>query len=226
MGSTSFALSIALNIALDQGKNVVIFSLDLDAERTVERIFRVADELDRPRTHHCVDARNDFPDVASERFRNAPIFIDGTAIDLADIRESIESLIDRGTLPDLVFIDNLEMLAGTHSVKRRKTVVRKIRALAQDIGVPVMVTTRLSRRLDKRVFKHPRLIDVPEGVITGGTDLVMTVFRHEVYAPDTRHKDIAEICVLRNRFGPVGALELRFRTGKWLPFSVPLRETW
>ncbi len=214
MGCTWLALSIARKIALEQGKSVAIFSLDFDGEQAARRILLGTSELDRPRDHRMVEAKNEPSDATLERLRNAPIFIDATASNLAEIRASIQVLIGSGVLPDLVVIDDLQMLASTHSVKRTRTVVRNIKSLAQEIAVPVMVTTKLSRRIEKRRNKRPALIDLPEGVITGGADLVMTIFREEVYSPETPRKGVAEICVMRNRFGRVGMLELCFRRGE------------
>ncbi len=123
---------------------------------------------------------------------------------------SIRSLIRCGVAPGLVLIDDLQMLADFYSAKRTEAVVRNFKALAQEIGVPIIITSNLSRRVEKRRDKRPMLRDLPEGVITGGADLALTIFREEYYSPDTPHKGMAEICVMRNRYGNVGMVELYF----------------
>ena len=211
MGSTSLALSIAQKISLEQSKTIVIFSLNFDGEEAARRILSRACEMDSLRYRRVVEANNLPPAVALERLRHASIYIDDTANCVPEIRESIQSLIRRGVSPDLVVIDDLQMLADIHSVVRTEAVVRTIRALAQEIGAPIIVTTNLSRRLEKRRDKRPRLSDLPEGVVTGGVDLAMTVFRGEHYSPDTPYKGMTEVCVMRNRYGRLGMLELCFR---------------
>ncbi|MCX7174445.1 MAG: AAA family ATPase [Proteobacteria bacterium] len=214
IGTTSLALSIAQKVAVAQSKTVVIFSLDFDGEQATRRILSGVSEVDmnRLRSRSLDEDNKARIEVALERLRKTPLYIDDTAIGLPEIRESILALIASGVSPELVVIDDLQTLVpDIEAVERTEIAVRNIKALAQEIGVAVILSTNLPRRLEKRRDRNPKSSDLPSGVITGGADLVLLVYREEYYSPDTSDKGTAKIYVMRNRYGYVGMLELYFR---------------
>lgn len=214
MGSTSLALSIAQKVALEQCGTVVIFSLDFDGNEAALRILSGESgvDLNRLRTRRLDEDNKARLDVALKRLREAQFFIDDTAIGLSEIREKLRSLIQSGVAPDLVVIDDLQTLApDMKDAASTETVIREAKGLAQEFGVPVILSTTLLRQIEKRRYKIPQSTDLPSGVITGGADIVMLVYREEYYNPDTPDKGVAEVSLYRNRYGFTGTMSFFFR---------------
>ncbi len=216
MGSTSLALTIAYNVAFEQNGSVLIFNLAFDGEETARRLLSNASKVPRFNLHdgNLDETHNAHLKSAVEQLRKVSVHIDDTAFGLPEIRRSIELLISRGTSPDLVVIDDLRMLVpDICSDKQTEAMIRGLKGLARETGAAVILPAHLSRRVEKRELKQPLWRDLPGGVITGGADVVLSVVREECYDPDSTRKGTADICVMRNRHGNVGMLELRFDGG-------------
>ena len=213
MGSTSLALTIAYNVAFEQEKSVLIFSLAFDGEETARRILSNASKVPRFNLHdgNLDETHNAHLKSAVEQLRKVSVHIDDEAFGLPEIRRSIELLITRGASPDLVIIDDLKILApDICAVKQTEATIRALKRLARETGAAVILPAHFSRRVEKRELKQPLWRDLPGGVITGGADVVLSVLREECYDPDSTRKGTADICVMRNRHGNVGMLELSF----------------
>jgi replicative DNA helicase len=214
MGTTSLALSIAQRVALEQRKSVAIFSLDFDGEETSRRLLSSASGVDQIQlcSRRLNEASKARLESAEAQLRKASVFIDDTAIGVSEMHQKLQSLIGSGVTPDLVIVDTLQVLApDLNADEQTRSSVRAIKALGQATGVPVILTTNLLRRVEKRADKFPQWNDVPGGVITGGADLVMLVFREEYYSNDPSHKGGANIVVMRNRHGRSGSVDMSFR---------------
>ncbi len=215
MGSTSLALTIAHNVAFEQNRSVLIFSLAFDGQETARRILSISSKV--PRYHlrkgNLDETHNAKMQSAVERLRKVSVHIDDTAFGVLEILRSIELLISRGASPDLIVIDDLKILVpDIGAVKQTEATIRGLKRLAQEIGAAVILPAHLSRRVEKREFKQPLWSDVPSGVISGGADLVITVLREECYDRNSTRKGTADIGVIRNRHGDCGMLELRFNS--------------
>lgn len=212
IGKTSLALNIAQRVALEQEKGVLIFSIDFDGKRTVDRILSSISRVDlhRIQSRRLDDTQRARIDLADQQLRNADIFIDDSATGLEEICARTQSLINIDESIKLVVIDDLQYLApDTSGGDKTEAVMLGLKRLAQKLGIAVILTTILSRRLEMRRDRHPMLKDLPQGIITGGADLVLTIYRDEYYGLNIK-KAVAEISVMRNRHGHVGLLELFF----------------
>ena len=213
MGSTSLALTIAYNVAFEQQRSVLIFSMAFDGEETARRFLSNASKVPRFNLHdgNLDETHNAHLKSAVEQLRKVSVHIDDEAFGLPEIRRSIELLITRGASPDLVIIDDLKMLVpDICAVKQTEATIRALKRLARETGAAVILPAQISRRVEKRELKQPLWRDLPGGVITGGADVVLSLVREECYDPDSTRKGTADICVMRNRHGKVGMLKLRF----------------
>jgi replicative DNA helicase len=148
------------------------------------------------------------------RLAEAPIFIDDTpGLSVMDVRTKARRLqAEHGV--DLLIIDYLQLMHGRRSenrVQEISEISRGLKGLARELNIPVIALSQLSRAVESRADHRPMLSDLREsGSIEQDADIVMFIYREEVYDPDTERKGIAEIIVAKHRNGPVGTINLRF----------------
>ena len=214
MGKTTFALNIAEHAALREGKNVVVFSLEMSKEQLAYKLLCSEANVDMLslRTGNLED--KDWENIAKALgpLANANIYIDDTAgVSIMEMRSKCRRLkIEHGV--DLILIDYLQLMSGTGEESRQQEVSeisRSIKALAKEMKCPVIALSQLSRAPEQRADHRPMLSDLREsGSIEQDADLVMFLYRDEYYNKETDEKNVAECIIAKQRNGPVGTVKL------------------
>lgn len=217
MGKTSLCLNIAQHVAVDQGKPVALFSLEMSKEQLVQRLLSAEARIPGQKLRLGTLDEEDWPRLvaAMGRLSEVPIFIDDTPVLTAmDIRAKTRRLVQEQG-PGLVIIDYLQLIAGHGRGDSRQQEIseisRSLKALAREVKCPVVALSQLSRAVEQRQDKRPVLSDLREsGAIEQDADLVAFIYRDEYYNPDSEKKGIAEVIVAKQRNGPTGVVQLAF----------------
>lgn len=221
MGKTALAMNIAENAAMRDGKTVAVFSLEMAKEALFTRMLCSHAKINSHRLRTGTLWRDETPKVLSamEELVQAPIYIDDTpGISLSEMRAKARRLkLVLGSL-DLVVIDYLQLMsAGARRYENRtqevSAISRGLKTLAKELEAPVVALSQLSRAPETRGGDHrPQLADLREsGSIEQDADVVMFVFREEVYKPDEPELNgVAVIIVAKQRNGPTGKVKLTF----------------
>jgi len=218
MGKTSFALNIAHNAAAhpDDPARVAFFSLEMSKEQLVTRLLCSQSELNAQTIRRGFLKDEDWPKLsdAAAVVSELPIYIDDTpAISAMELRAKARRLQnDKGL--DLVIVDYLQLMRGDGESREREIsdISRALKAMAKELEVPVIALSQLNRSVESRIDKRPQLADLREsGAIEQDADVIMFVYRDEVYNPDKpENAGLAEILIRKQRNGPTGSVTLRF----------------
>ena len=218
-GKTGFLLSIAKNAALTHKKHVAIFSLEMSNEQVVQRLIAQETGIDSQRLRNGKLQENEWPlfTHAIEVFSDTHIFLDDTpAITPLQLRTKCRRLhMEFGI--DLIIVDYLQLMGGDtrndNRVQEVSHISRSLKVLARELNVPVLTAAQLSRAVEQRTDKKPVLSDLREsGSLEQDADIVMFIYRPDQYEKDTDKQNIAEIIIAKHRNGPVGSVELIFRS--------------
>ncbi len=218
-GKSGFLLSVAKNAALTHKKHVAVFSLEMSNEQVVQRLMAQETGIDSQRLRTGKLAEEEWPlfTHAIEVFSDTKIFLDDTpAITPLQLRTKCRRLHMEYGL-DLVIIDYLQLMGGDNRTDNRVQEVsyisRTLKVLARELNVPVLAAAQLSRAVEQRSDKRPVLSDLREsGSLEQDADIVMFIYRPDQYEKDTVKQNVAEIIVSKHRNGPVGSIELIFRS--------------
>jgi replicative DNA helicase len=218
-GKTAFMLSAAKNAAQKYKKHVAIFSLEMSSEQLVQRMIAQETGIDsqRLRTGRLEGDEWALFAHAVEVLSDTVIFLDDTpALTPLQLRTKCRRLHAEYNL-DLILVDYLQLMSsGTRSENRVQEVSyisRNLKVLARELNVPVLAAAQLSRAIEQRADKEPQLSDLREsGSLEQDADIVMFINRPELYDKDTLLKNIAQIKVAKHRNGPIGTVELVFRS--------------
>ena len=216
MGKTAFCLNIAQYASMQKELTVAVFSLEMAKEQLVMRMLCSEARIDAHRLRSGFLGQTDWPKLstAAGRLADASIYIDDTpAISSMEMRAKTRRLkADKGL--DLVIVDYLQLMSGrsTRSDNREQEISeisRSLKALAKELAVPVLALSQLNRGVESRVDKRPILADLREsGAIEQDADVIMFIYRDEVYNKETMEKGIAEVIIGKQRNGPVGTKKL------------------
>jgi len=218
-GKTAFMLSAAKNAAQKYKKHVAIFSLEMSSEQLVQRMISQETGIDsqRLRTGQLTDEEWPIFTHAIEVLSDTVIFLDDTpALTPLQLRTKARRLHMEFQL-DLILVDYLQLMSsGLRSENRVQEVSyisRNMKVLARELNVPVLAAAQLSRAIEQRADKEPQLSDLREsGSLEQDADIVMFINRPELYEKDTLKQNLAQIKVSKHRNGPVGTVELVFRS--------------
>ena len=225
MGKTSFALNIAQNSAAhpDSNSRVIFFSLEMSKVQLATRMLCSQSEIDANSLRGGMLKDEDWPrlSAAASEVSELPIYIDDTsAITVMEMRAKARRLKNDQGL-DLVVVDYLQLMRGDGESREREIseISRSLKAMAKELDVPVIALSQLNRSVESRPDKRPQLSDLREsGAIEQDADVIMFVYRDEVYNKDTpENAGMAEILIRKQRNGPTGVAELRF-FGKFTTF--------
>jgi len=217
VGKTSFALNVAENFAVKQGGHVAIFSLEMSAEQVAQRLVASQTGIDsqRLRLGKVNDAELERITHAVGILSESGIFVDETpALSPMEVRTKSRRLASEHSL-DLILVDYLQLMRGGMRVENRvqeiSHISRSLKSLARELRVPVVALSQLSRELERRQDKRPMLSDLREsGSIEQDADVVMFIYRDDMYHEETERRNIADIIVAKHRNGPTGSVPLRF----------------
>jgi replicative DNA helicase len=232
MGKTTFAMNIAENAAIGHQIPTAIFSMEMSAEqlsfRMIGSIGRV--NQSRLRTGKLSDEDWSRIDSAVSMMSNAPIFVDDSgALTPTEVRARARRLKREHGL-GLIVVDYLQLMAVPGTVENRATEIseisRSLKALAKELAVPVVALSQLNRSVEQRTDKKPVMSDLREsGAIEQDADLIVFIYREEVYDAETPRKGVADIIIGKQRNGPVGELHLTF-LGEFTKFENLVAEAY
>ncbi|MCX5748977.1 MAG: replicative DNA helicase [Candidatus Saganbacteria bacterium] len=218
VGKTAFALNIAQNIAIRHKIPVAIFSLEMSKEQLVTRLLCSEGEIESSKLKTATLSDTGWKRLtkAIGRVSEAPIFIDDSPLLSAmEMRAKARRLkIEHGI--GLVIVDFLQLMQtrgrSDNRVQEISEVARSLKTLARELDVPVLALSQLSRAIEQRQDRMPRLSDLREsGEIEQVADIVMFIHREDYYNPSSDKGNIAEIIIAKQRNGPTGSIELVFR---------------
>jgi replicative DNA helicase len=220
MGKTAFALNIAENAAIKDQKVVGVFSLEMSKEALLQRLLCSVALVDSHRFRTGSLWQDDTRKIsrALEQLSHAPVYIDDTpGISLSEMRAKARRLRQSVGQLDLIIVDYLQLMSGGGKRFENRTqevsaISRGLKALAKELQVPVVALSQLSRAPESRGGDHrPQLADLREsGSIEQDADLVMFIFREEVYKDDPELQGRAEIIIAKQRNGPTGKVNMAF----------------
>ena len=218
MGKTALALNIAEHVAVKAGRTVGIFSLEMSKEQLFLRLLCAHARVN---AHHLRTGRLGREEwtrltLAFGELTDAKIFIDDTpGITLFEMRAKSRRLkAERGL--DLLIVDYLQLVRGRARYENRtqeiSDISRSLKGLAKELGVPVIALSQLSRAPEQRGGDHrPQLSDLREsGAIEQDADVVLFIFREEIYKPTEENRGVAQIIIGKQRNGPIGTVDLAF----------------
>jgi len=219
MGKTSFALGIVKHAAVHARVPVLLFSLEMSHLELTQRMLCSEAHVDATRMRNGRLLESDWPKISDAigRLGDAPIYIDDNPnCTVMDIRAKSRRLKAREGL-GLVVVDYLQLMSG-HSKSRAENrqvevseISRGLKVLARELDIPVIALSQLSRNLEMRQDKRPLLADLREsGSIEQDADVVLFIYRDEVYNNDSPDRGSAEIIVAKHRNGPTGVTQLAF----------------
>jgi len=218
MGKTSFALGMAAHAAVEHDLPVVVFSLEMSQLELSQRLLCSESRVDSKNVRDGKLSESDWTKISHGvgRLAEAPIFIDDNPnVTVMEIRAKTRRLKSRLGKLGLVVVDYLQLMTGRSTADNRQVEVaeisRGLKILAREIETPVIALSQLSRNLESRQDKRPMLSDLREsGSIEQDADVVMFIYRDDVYHPDSTDLGTAEIIIAKHRNGPTGSVKLAF----------------
>lgn len=220
MGKTAFSLNIAENIALESKLPVAVFSMEMASTQLATRMIGSVGRLDQHRMRNGNLEDEDWERLAMAlgRLNEAPIFIDeGAGLSSFDVRARARRLHRQTGKLGLIVVDYLQLMAapagkqGENRATEISEISRSLKALAKELDVPVVALSQLNRSVEQRPDKRPVMSDLREsGAIEQDADVILFIYRDEVYNPDSQDKGTAEIIIGKQRNGPIGRVRLTF----------------
>ena len=219
MGKTSFAMNLVENAALASDRPIMVFSMEMPAEQLVIRMLSSLGRIDQSRVRTGKLEQDDWPKLSSatEKLKDTQIFIDDTpALTPTELRSRVRRLVrEQGDL-GMIMVDYLQLMRVAGSNEGRTAEIseisRSLKALAKEFKVPVVALSQLNRALEQRPNKRPVNSDLREsGAIEQDADVIMFIYRDEVYNEDSPDQGVAEIIIGKQRNGPIGTCRLSFQ---------------
>ena len=219
MGKTALALAIARNAALASGKSAVYFSLEMSHLELTQRLVSMDARVDSSHLRNGKVSDSDWTRITRSlgRLGDADLWIDDNAnLTVMELRAKARRLkSELGGSLGLIVVDYLQLMSGPGRAENRQTEIaeisRGLKVLAREIDTPVLALSQLSRSLEQRADKRPMLSDLREsGSIEQDADVVLFLYRDEVYNPDTPDAGLAEVNISKHRAGPTGTCRLVF----------------
>ena len=226
MGKTTFAMNLVENALMASDKGVVVFSLEMPAEQLMMRMLSSLGRIDQSKTRSGQLEEEDWPKLLSavERIKDKKLFIDDTAgISPQEMRSRLRRIVRESGEIGMIMIDYLQLMQIPGYSEGRTNEIseisRSLKAIAKEFDVPVVALSQLNRSLEQRPNKRPVNSDLREsGAIEQDADVIMFIYRDEVYNPDTEYKGVGEIIIGKQRNGPIGSVRLAF-IGKYTRFE-------
>ena len=232
MGKTALAVNIAENAAIERKVPSAIFSMEMSAEQVTLRMISSLGRVSQSQLRTGDLSAEDWPRItsATEVLSQAPIYIDETpALTPTDLRARARRLKREKGL-GLIVVDYLQLMQVAGTKENRATEIseisRSLKALAKELKVPVIALSQLNRGVEQRVEKKPVMSDLREsGAIEQDADVILLIYREDVYEPNTPRKGIADIIIAKQRNGPTGEVHLTF-LGEYTRFENLVSESY
>lgn len=218
MGKTTIAMNMAENVALKSGMPVAVFSMEMPGEALAMRMMSSLGRIDQHKVRTGKLDDDDWPRLTSaiNLLAETKLFIDDTpALTPTEVRSRARRLTREHGQLGLIVLDYLQLMqspsSGDNRVQQISDISRGLKALAKELNVPVIALSQLNRNLEQRPNKRPVMSDLREsGAIEQDADLIIFVYRDEVYNEDSPDKGIAEVIIGKQRNGPLGTVRLTF----------------
>ena len=196
----------------------LVFSLEMSHDELTQRLLVSESRVDASRIRNGRLADSDWPKVsqAIARLGDAPLFIDDNPnLTVMEMRAKARRLKAREGRLGLIVVDYLQLMSSRVTVENRQievsSISRGLKILARELEVPVVALSQLSRNLEMRADKRPQLADLREsGSLEQDADVVLFLYRDEIYNPDSPDRGSAEVIVAKHRNGPTGKCQLAF----------------
>ncbi len=226
MGKTAFALNLATNVAIHTDKTVAIFSLEMGAEQLANRIISSLGQIEGTKLTSGNLLNNDWKRITEARsqLNNAKLYIsDDAGVTVGDIKSKCRRLATSEDGLDLVIIDHLQLLTmgGNYGNNRQAEITdisRSLKKMAMELNIPVVALAQLSRGVESREDKRPKMSDLREsGSIEQDADIVALLYRDDYYQSpkdnngETSDPSLSELIIGKHRNGPTGKIDLLFR---------------
>lgn len=228
MGKTAFSLNIGENVAIDSGLPVAVFSMEMGGAQLAMRMLGSVGRLDQSRLRIGKLNDEDWPRLthAIQKMNEAQLYIDETpALSPIELRARARRLARQCGKLGLIIVDYLQLMSGNGGggAENRATEIseisRGLKGLAKELHCPVIALSQLNRSLEQRPNKRPVMSDLREsGAIEQDADVILFIYRDQVYNPDSPDKGTAEIIIGKQRNGPIGAVRLTF-LGEYTKFD-------
>jgi replicative DNA helicase len=226
MGKTSLAMNIAEFVAVENHLPVGVFSMEMGAAQLVMRMLGSVGRLDQHKVRTGRLADEDWRKLtdAVGKLNDAPVHIDETpALNALELRARARRLHRQYGKLGLIVVDYLQLMSASTQGENRATEIseisRSLKALAKELSVPVIALSQLNRGLEQRPNKRPVMSDLREsGAIEQDADVILFIYRDEVYNPDSPDKGKAEVIISKQRNGPIGTVTLVFQ-GEYTRFN-------
>lgn len=219
MGKTSFAMNLVENALLASKRPILVFSMEMPADQLIIRMLSSIGRIDQTRIRTGKLEQEDWPKLtgAVNKLRDMPLFIDDTpALTPTEVRSRVRKVAreNNGEI-GMIMVDYLQLMQVAGSSEGRTAEIseisRSLKAIAKEFKVPMVALSQLNRSLEQRPNKRPVNSDLREsGAIEQDADVIMFIYRDEVYNEDSADKGIAEIIIGKQRNGPIGSCKLAF----------------
>ncbi len=227
MGKTTFAMNLVENALMATERPVLVFSLEMPADQLVTRMLSSLGRINQTKVRNGQLEEDDWPKLttAVNMLKNKPLFIDDQpGISPNEMRTRARRIVrEHGDLA-MIMVDYLQLMTLKTGKSEGRTqeiseISRSLKALAKEMGCPVVALSQLNRSLEQRPNKRPVNSDLREsGAIEQDADVIMFIYRDEVYNEDSPDKGVAEIIIGKQRNGPIGSVRLAF-IGKYTRFE-------
>jgi replicative DNA helicase len=226
MGKTTFAMNIAEHVAIKSGQAVAVFSMEMPGDALAMRMMSSLGRIDQLRVRTGKLEDDEWPRLSSavSMLAETRLFIDDTpALTPTEVRARARRLKREHKELGLIVLDYLQLMQapgeGDNRTGEISAISRALKALAKELEVPVIALSQLNRSLEQRTNKRPIMSDLREsGAIEQDADLIVFIYRDEVYNEDSQDKGMAEIIIGKQRNGPIGTTRLTF-LGQYTKFE-------
>lgn len=220
MGKTSFSMNLIEYAAINENLPVAVFSMEMPGAQLTARMLASLSRVNSSKLRTGQLDADDWPKLTSAMgiLQDKNIYIDDTpALSPLEVRTRARRLAaehEHGL--GMIMIDYLQLMRGSDNSTENRTleisnITRALKGLAKELNCPIVVLSQLNRSLEQRPNKRPVMSDLREsGAIEQDADVIMFIYRHEVYEPETEQKGMAEIIIGKQRNGPIGTVRLAF----------------
>ncbi|USQ14736.1 replicative DNA helicase [Legionella lytica] len=227
MGKTTLVMNMAEHVAIQSGKPVIVYSMEMPSDSLAMRMMSSLGRIDQHKIRTGKLDDDDWPRVTSavHMLSEASLFIDDTpALSPSEMRARSRRVAKEHGSVGLIVVDYLQLMKvpGFNAENRTaeiSEISRSLKSLAKELQTPVIALSQLNRSLEQRADKRPVMSDLREsGAIEQDADLICFIYRDEVYNEDSPDKGTAEIIVAKQRNGPIGKVRVAF-IGKYTRFE-------
>lgn len=218
MGKTTLAMNIAENVIIKQDKPVVVFSMEMPAQSLMLRMVASVGRVNQTHVRTGKMDHTEFEKLGNSfiKLKDRPLFIDDTpGLSPIDMRSRLRRLLREQGEPALIIVDYLQLMQLPGSKENRNTEIseisRRLKQIAREFNCPLIALSQLNRGVDSRTDKRPNNSDLRDsGAIEQDADLIMFIYREEVYDKETEKKGSAEVIISKQRNGPIDTVHMVF----------------